>query len=440
MQTLELVGDARSVAAQNCDRLGRDGGLTVRMKVVAGLLAAVLAGCTATTAGVARKAVESADSDGVIVSLLDTGAYPVAGGHPYGSAGDRSGNVIESQRMAEYVIGPWQVDSSLRLLNVFSTAVMLPATVATTDEMFPDVLGKVALAHGFLAGFTTTRASTNSALQRGLQNVVLRFPDPQAAAVAAEEMAAVNIEDSVPRQPAVIQDHPAAIAWAYQRARGDVEVYSFAARGPFVLSQGAGVNHEFDNAFQAELLIARALDQQEQMIDRFVPTDPAKLVNLAMDPSGWLLAHVLWAADKKAPYSVGVYPPTAVLHFEQDPVDSEALFTAADVEWVGQRLARVYQTKSAAGAQRVAAKLAEQARIQPNVNALSTPISGLPAGKCFVRSRDFAPPTDPDTLQQHDWHFTCIARADRFAYQTFSQDLKDAMQQAAAQWRILAGK
>ncbi len=38
------------------------------------------------------------------------------------------------------------------------------------------------------------------------------------------------------------------------------------------------------------------------------------------------------------------------------------------------------------------------------------------------------------------WHFKCVARTDRYAYTVFSDTEKDAMQQASAQYRILAGK
>ena len=411
---------------------------TISTRLLASTLAVVLAGCTATVPGVARMGVDASNSDDVTVSLLDTGAYPVTAGHPYGAAGTQAGNLIESQRMGDFVSGPWQIDSTLRALLAVPTLPVDPSLLHDSGTLV-DPVPDIAAAHGYIAGFSSDRKSPGPNPQRSLQNMVMRFGDPQSAVAAVQEIAAKANTDPAGR-PVGIDGHSEASAWAYTQSDGAVEVRSYAAHGVYILNQSASADHDFDNGFQARLMIGGALTQQERTIDQFIPTDPGKLADLPMDPSGWLLARVLWAPDGKAPRSVGVYGPRAALHFEQDPVESDALFAAAGLEWTGQRLAKVYQTKTADGAARIAAKLVEQAKVSPGVKPTPDGVPGLPSAKCFVRSSGYASPQDPPTLQQAHWHFMCVARADRFAFVTFSLEQKDAMQQASAQWRILAGK
>src|SRR5579875_2167832 len=79
------------------------------------VFAGMLAGCAATTAGTAVKAPDPGNSGGAIVALLDTGSYPVKPNHPFGPAGSMAkGAAYEGRRMAEYVLGPWQANASLR--------------------------------------------------------------------------------------------------------------------------------------------------------------------------------------------------------------------------------------------------------------------------------------------------------------------------------------
>ncbi len=406
-----------------------------------------LVGCASTVAGVAQKAPGPANTEGVDVALLDTGSYPVVPNHPYGTAGSADGGgLFEGQRMADNVIGPWQVDATLRQPAPLET-LALSGSILPTSETLPDPLPGIATAHGLIGGFVSTRRTPNDSPLRFLLNMVLRLPDPPSAAAAAGEMAAksdrvsnVPVAGDTPRRPVSINDHPEATAWAYGRADGGVAVQSFAAHGAYVFYQLATENHDYDNEFQARESISGALTDQARAIDRFVPTDPAKLADLPVDPSGQLLARVLWAPDGKVPRGAGTWRPHAALHFEDDPVESDALFTAAGVEWVGQLLARVYQSENADGAARVAGKLADRTRSQPDVQPTATGVRGLPDARCFARTTGWATPVDPPTLQQARWHFKCLAQVDRYAFATYSGDETDAKQQLSAQWRILAGK
>lgn len=91
-------------------------------------------------------------------------------------------------------MGPWEIDEALRQFPaVGDTALTGP--VATPQMMYRNAvlaypLPDVAAAHGFISGFSTVRTSgPDEGQPRGLQNVVLLFPYPGAAAAAAGEMA-----------------------------------------------------------------------------------------------------------------------------------------------------------------------------------------------------------------------------------------------------------
>lgn len=399
--------------------------------------------CAATVAGSARKSIDPSNPDDVTVGMLDTGDYRVTPGHPIGPAGDaEAGSIAESRRLAEYVVGPWEVDSTLRQPEPRQTSPFLPS-----PGSYPDSLPDIVRAHGLIAGFSTARETTGSDPRRELVSIVMRFPDPASAADAAQQLAAKDdgaesdIATDSPagattRHPVTITDHPEAIAWSYDREDGSDEVHSYIAHGVYVFNQRARDSKELR---RAALLAEWTINQQAQLIDHFTPTDPAKLKDLPKDPSGWLMSRVLLSPEM--PAITGAWPPGAALHFEDNPAASNTFFTAAGVQWMGQGLTRVYVTKDVNGAGLVVAKLVEQATALPDVEPTTKKVPGMPQAKCFERSRGYTNPNDAPTLKQQLWHYMCVARADRFATVAYTtRDLADAMRQTSAQWRILAGK
>jgi hypothetical protein len=412
------------------------------------LLVGVLAGCSSTVTGLAVKAPESSDSDGASVALMDTGAYETAASHPYGTAGaDRAGQaVLESQRLADFTVGPWQVDDAIRfrsgVLDTAITGVMPDAATIARAKALADPVVDVVGAHGLVAGFSTLRVTGRGADQaRGLQNMVLRFPDPGAAAAAASEMAAKDPGPvgALPPYPVPIIGHPEALATGYDLADRTHILHSYTARGPYVLVQLAQAADKM-LGMKLDVLVQGVLNLQTSLIDQFAPTPLDKLADLPLDPTGQLLAHTLQAPDKKAPSNIGAWKPAGWLHFEDDPVTAATLFTTAGVDAVGQRLATVFQTRNADSATRMADELSATLRASDGIRALPEEVRGLPGARCFERVKDGLPDTAAVSWQRILWHFKCVASADRYAFTTFSAAKEDVMQQISAQYRILAGK
>lgn len=407
-----------------------------------------LAGCATTITGKAMRAPDSADSDGAVVALMDTGPYATAAGHPYGAVGpdDVSGQaLLEAQRMAEFVTGPWEVDAAMRARPDMSlTSVTGPASSAQLlgqNQVLPDPLPAVAAAHNFITAFSTLRVSPKKEGQyRGLQNVVLRFADPVAAAAAAAEMA-----DKIPPPPGgspgtptELPGYPQALAKSYD-LRFDIKaVQSFTAHGPYVLFQSAQAANAMLGA-NPRALAASALGWQLKRIDEFEPTPLDKLADLPMDPTGQLLAHTLWAPDNAAPFIIGAWKPRAWLHFEDDPVAAAPLFDGAAVDAVAQRLATVYEASNAEGAASIVDKFAAQIGSSKDIKPTDG-VPGLPGAKCFERVEGALPDTAAASWLRVGWHYKCVASADHYAFTAFSTDKADVKQQVSAQYRILAGK
>ncbi len=392
---------------------------------IAAVCAILLMGCSSTVAGVAVEGLEPSDASGVNVALMDTGQYPTHAGHPLGTAGNaQKGAYLDAVRMAEFVVGPWEVDAALQNVAIFNTGPIASADGLKND--LGDEPSAVAAAHGFIDGFSTSRSASAPGPQRSLINLVMRFPEAAAASVAAGEMAdkALGTADP-PRRPASIPGHPEALASTYDEVDGGKTTQSFVAHGTYVLFQWATVKADVDVATS---LVAKTIELQVGRIDGFTPTGQAKLADLPVDPTGQLLARVMPPPQGKTalPYA-GAYPPRGALHFDDDPSESASVFASSGVEMVGYRWGpMVYQAHDEQGAARVAERFIADARDVKPVTA----VRGLPVAKCFAGKDIIA----------NKAIFECFARADRYAFDAVALQETDAKQMTAAQYRILAGK
>lgn len=91
-----------------------------------------------------------------------------------------------------------------------------------------------------------------------------------------------------------------------------------------------------------------------------------------------------------------------------------------------------------AGAAQLVDQYATETAAMPGIKPTAG-VDALPAAKCFVRPVGWQPLGSGSTWRDA-WHYTCIARADRYAFVAYSGQEKEIRQQIAAQYRILAGK
>jgi hypothetical protein len=375
--------------------------------------------CTVNVDGSPVKAEGGPPQGSIDVDKLDVGPYPTEPSSPLGVAGDpRRGVVIEAQRMANNVIGPWEVDATLTASFGFGALVLHSAEAMTL--IGPGELAAVAGRHNFVNGFAAARVAENKKM---LLNAVLRFADEGSAAAAAADLGTTALQQrgvDGPAQAVPIPNHPDAQANQFNimdRVAGRwTAVRSFTPHGSYVLMQLAQATDGLD---PATALVSKAIDLQVPAIDDFRATDPSEFADISIDPTG-LLARTLPAPEQDAPSARNAtYEQRGALHFQSDPVRSAKLFSETGTDLVAMAKTNVYQTKdSDAAAGIVDGFYAElEATSQP-----AKPVNNMPDSRC---------------LQLEDNAFYCLATADRYAIETSGPNLLGTQQQVAAQYVML---
>jgi hypothetical protein len=103
-----------------------------RSLMLAVVWAGMLAGCVAKVSGVA---VKTPVTDTANVALMDTGNYPTTLGHMFGTAGDDkfAQSLLEAHRLADFVVGPWQVNDTLTQRPPLPLVIQIGAIPDTED-------------------------------------------------------------------------------------------------------------------------------------------------------------------------------------------------------------------------------------------------------------------------------------------------------------------
>jgi hypothetical protein len=373
------------------------------------------AACTSTVTGRPTKSTGAA----VDVARLDVGAYPTKPSKPLGVAGDpQRGVVLEAQRMANHVIGPWETDPAVTGWFGFG-ALVLPNAQALS-LIGPSEFGAVAAGHDFVNGFASARTQENKKM---LMNAVLRFGDDAAATAAAADMGKAAMGQrgvDGPAQKAAIPGHPESQASSYstidRQSKQWNAVRAFTAHGPYVFMQLA---QSSESVPQAAQLVGKTVDLQGPEIDRFRPTDISEFADISIDPTG-LLARTIPVDEQKATVTQNAtYEQRGALHFQNDPVRSAKLFSDTGTDLVAVAMTNVYETKDSGGAAKVVDGFF--AELQPTAQTAKE-VENLPGSRC---------------LHLEDGAFYCLATADRYAIETSAPTLLDAQQLAAAQYVML---
>ncbi len=403
-----------------------------RMATTAALAtaAAALAGCTTAMDGSAFR--DPAFQPGQVIRvLLQTGNYPTAPTSPPAPNADDAA-IMEAQRMAGYVIYPWEVDPRLidadKLgLRVLKNRKALGYAILGIDTQPDDPVETVAAANGFISGYSTTRGTPEKAPGKhlGLQLIVMRFPDPDKAAAAAAAFTAQvpPPSGSTGVHPIPIPGHPEVQARAVVLGNGRAAVTCYVAHGVYVFNVFSQTD---DTADVAAATIGRALDLQGPRIDQFQPTDPAQFATMNLDPTD-LRARTLQRQTGQV--IDGVYTTAALLHMAagDDPAGAAARFNTFGIDLISNGKAVVYRARdvnAATGfADTVAKDFAENADPRPAV-------PGFPGARCFTLR----------TAEEYQDSIQCVATTDRYVITAFAKQSADAIQQISAQYLMLGGK
>lgn len=395
--------------------------------MVAGAAALTVAGCTSVMDGSAAR--DPGYKPGEVNRvLMQVGNYPVDVRKPPTPSVGLS-KVIEAQRMAGFVVYPWEAYPTATSSDEFGTRpIITPAALGV--QMPGDVAPDIAQDNGFINGFTTSRGTPKDAPGKhmAVNLMVLRFPGPDQANAALAAFVAKQPppKGSTQPRPIPIPGHPEATATAVVLDSGRPSVTSLSAHGTYVFNVFTQTD---DTPEAAAATIGKALDLQGPRIDQFQPTDPAQFATMNPDPTG-LLVRAL--PKKDATVTDGVYTTAAMLHFSagnnlNGPQEAADRFAKFGIDVIVQGKSVFYQAKDAAAAagfaELVAKDFADDAEQKPAV-------PGFPAAKCFTINN---PGQLGDRIQ-------CVATADRYVITVFSKQSADAIQQISAQYLMLAAK
>jgi hypothetical protein len=350
---------------------------------------------------------------------LDVGSFPTTPRPPLGTAGTpERGMLVDAQHMADFVVGPWDVDPSL--IDPYLESFYVLNSPTGLLQLGPEGIAAAAGRHRFVNGFGSAREAPE---KRAMVNVVLRFADPDEAAAASVEMG-----EAVAKQPiqgatptaAPIPGHPDAVALTYPFTRQgssqtSAAVRSFTPHGPYVLMQFVQTTEGVDAAAG---LVAKAIDAQGPLIDEFKATDPAALATVPLDPTG-LLARTLPVASGASMAKNAVYGSRGAMHMQSDPIASGKLFKDTGISDVAMAKTNVYEAKDASAAVTVINAFSKEIGAEGNKPADG--IHALPESHCL----------------QYSTGFYCVAPAGRYAIEARGEQLREAQQLLAAQYVVL---
>lgn len=401
--------------------------------VVLATIGTLLTGCAQVHSGSAQRA-DGFEANTVNPALLDTGNYPTKPRDPLGKAGTSDeGAILEGQRLADYVVIPFEVNPALTSATRTTTGVM-----ATPDSV-GDMLSNASLAqaiapHHFVAGF----AASNT---EHFINVALLFQtDADANAAAADIPTAVGSTKTsaldhtpLPTTAVTIPGHPgtSASSWSSYHPSvnaTNVSVLAVTTHQRLLLLQM--YDSPADNGpdtTSATTLIGKTLDQQSALIDRFAPTVPDQLANLPMDPSG-LRARMIPRNRDERTADNGSYGSHGALTFQPaQPVAAQKIFTEVGVDLFIYEDGFLTRTRDAAGAQALLDwEAADQASRgwQPDDG-----VPALPAARCQSRvSRGVTT------------GFWCGVTNDRLVLESTGMKKEDVRQKLAAGYLMLVTK
>ncbi|MBT0566613.1 hypothetical protein [Williamsia sp. CHRR-6] len=239
---------------------------------------AVATGCASTVDGKSVTSSKSADA-----TTLDTGGFPSAPSPQFGYAvqPDVELNYIEGQRMAEFIVLPFEINSSVRQSDT-------PSEVIRGRDSFQRVFrNNTAIADAvdgpnsrFLAGFVvsgrTPGDGTNDPDATGITHMVLRYTTSAGAAAAARAMFGASLRSPstglTPETPVPLPGLPNTLASTSTTIEGAglTTMTAFTSFGPYAFYTIVATS----TARRAELpaQIDRAVRMQAPFIAKFPAT------------------------------------------------------------------------------------------------------------------------------------------------------------------------
>ncbi len=378
----------------------------------------------------------SATTPSIDVAALDTGGYPTSPRPPFGESTQENIQAIEGQRMAQYVLVPFEVDADLTRSTMPTYVItgarsLLP--VMATDVA--DVPANSYLVGGFVSTAGNSTANLRSGTARALNNVVLRYLTPADALAAARQMAektAAFTKTEVTTLPGLPN------TLVIRGSSGDNrQIMAFTPHRSYLLYQW----YQTTTAQQDRLepTIRKAVELQTPMIDRF-PATPTKAESAAgntnprkvMIDQNHILIYALPYTDDEMTANTGVmapgatrravYGPRGMAHTSNDPVTDFRLLTDVGSTANASEKSVVYRATTDAGATTILDTFVASSHNRGWTDISGPP--GLPIARCQV---------DPTGAS----FYHCLVQVGRYVGEVSLDDKQDTYRQISAQYVIL---
>ncbi|MBV7702608.1 hypothetical protein NOVA_07480 [Nocardia nova] len=410
----------------------------LRITVVAVIVSCATAFVSA--CGVSGTALPS--SPVVDVSQLDPGPYSTSV-HipPESSLSAEERTVREAQRMANYLVDPFELNVTLTgkldptgILYRVRDVAEYETSGFSTDGL--EALTRAAAENNFAGGAWVSRGDGK---RNGLQisNALLRFPDSESAARASAAMETavrdwnnsprIAFVHKVPAADISIPGYPDGHAYHTESDYGLVSAWF--ATGPIVVHSTV-VDSGKDAAAIASVA-AGVIGKQVDLLRTFVPTPLDQLSSLMIDKEDILTRALPFKkGDSVSPAQQAYYLPRGILHFSEDAAVFQKLMVDAGVDLAGYNASVIFRTKDQVSAWRMQSAWMKAHR--KGYTELKPP-SGSPEIECVKKKAE----PNESAIRAADGRFQCAIAYGRYMAEVASDQQLDLNQKAAAQLALL---
>lgn len=329
-------------------------------------------------------------------------------------------NLLEARRIAAYLVAPTFINSSYHVGGNFST---LPLRgPAALSILFTAPVPTVAQRAGMITGFSSARSD---AAANGMVVAAFEFATAAQASAAVRTMAAAAADKSTDKRPVVVGGFPAAAGWYGTLSGGKSYFQTFTSQGRMVLYVYlTGTTKKLATSAQQAVLTTTVLKAESASMAAFVPTPPADLMKLLVDPDS-MLGHTVPNGQKDATVLDGLYSASAQLHFDSDPVNTKALFATAGVDEVADGRSSVYRARDTAGAAMVRDGFVASAQKTASGMQPYTLTTEVPSARCIQQALNST--------------YYCVGVEGRYAFEVSAGSASDLDAAMTAQYAMLGG-
>ncbi|KQS00707.1 hypothetical protein ASG12_07535 [Williamsia sp. Leaf354] len=389
----------------------------------------VVAGCssgsTNRTDGSARPAASTASSapseSASAAGPLDTGTYATTARAPFGTANGDELPELESQRLAEFVTLPQEIDNRFTQAALPFGAVV--NTAAATDLLGGADAAAAAIGNKLIAGFYGSASAPKDKADQSVASIthgVIRFKTPADADRAGQAIYTAMLAARTDRfdnpQPApqkvAIPTLAGSLVLRYSNPRLPGYTALTVHKSYLVVDQFVEPPTE-NNAARA---LRRSLDLQIPLLDRFPATATGSGANIVKDQNK-VLIYALSNPNPRTALNDGVFGPRGFAFASDKPLEVVQQLQDAGAEHTAVAGTIVFRAATAQKAQKLFSQRVAFFATDPAASP-----QGLPSAKCI---------SDGATKN------ICWIVNGRYIGEAQNQDLKAAQQAISAQYKVL---